>query len=334
MSVAAAPVSLVVSVVTWRAASLTLQCLRALEAQVLADPGARVIVVDNDSQDGTAEAIEQALHANGWSGWVKLIRSPVNGGFAAGNNIAWRDARREHGAIDALLLLNPDTVPRPGMLEAMRRFVAAHPAAGIVGGRCEDPDGTPQQCCFRFPGIVSEFADQLRLGLFDRLFRSRLVRMGNFEEPVEVEWVSGAVMLIRREVIEAIGLMDESYFLYFEETDFTLRARRAGWKTWHLPQARAVHFVGQLTGVRTSNARPRRLPPYWYESRRRYFVLSHGLVCAIAIDVAVLCGNALWSVRRLLERKPAVDPPYWIRDLVSKGVLARGGRGLPPRRIG
>ena len=333
MSTATESVTLVVSIVTWRAAGLTLQCLEALEPQVKADPGTRVIVVDNASGDGTAEAIEAAITERGWSGWLQCIRSPVNGGFAAGNNLAWRQAVREHPSVQYLLLLNPDTVPRAGFLEAMRRFTATQPRAGIVGGRCEDADGTPQECCFRFPGVVSEFADQLRLGLFDRLVAGRLVRMGSFEQPVRAEWVSGAAMLIRREVFDAIGLMDEAYFLYFEETDFTMRARRAGWETWHLPQARVVHFVGQLTGVRTANARPRRLPPYWYESRRRYFVLNQGLLRAVAVDLAVLLGNALWTLRRLVERKPAVDPPHWIGDLLSRGVLTRGGRGLAPRSV-
>lgn len=332
MSGETVPVTLVVSIVTWRAADLTLQCLRALEAQVREDRGARVIVVDNDSQDGTAEKIEAEIGRQGWSSWLKLVRSPVNGGFAAGNNVAWRDAVRECPAMKYFVLMNPDTIPHADVLQALRGFMDAHPRAGIVGGRCEDADGTPQECAFRFPGLVSEFADQLRLGAFDRMIRGRLVRMGHFEQPVEVEWVSGALMAIRRDVVDSIGLMDESYFLYFEETDFTWRARQAGWQTWHLPQARVVHFVGQLTGVRTANARPKRLPPYWYESRRRYFVLNHGLVRAIAIDLAVIAGNALWGLRRLLERKPAVDPPHWIRDLVSRGVLTRGSSGLPPRR--
>ena len=326
------PVTLVISIVTWRAAALTLQCLQALEEQVRADSGARVIVVDNDSRDGTAEAVQAAIEANGWSGWAKLLRSPVNGGFAAGNNMAWRDAVREHVDLRFLLLLNPDTVPRAQMLTSLREFLASSPRAGIVGGRCEEVDGTPQECCFRFPGLISEFADQLRLGAFDRLFRGRLVRMGTFDSPVEAEWVSGAAMLIRREVFEAVGLMDEAYFLYFEETDFTLRARRAGWQTWHVPQARVVHFVGQLTGVRTANAAPKRLPAYWYESRRRYFVLNHGLPYAVAVDCAVLLGNALWRLRRLIERKPDVDPPHWIRDLLAMGVLGRGRHGLPPRK--
>lgn len=331
MSTGGRPVTLVVSIVTWRGAELTLQCLQAIEPQVRGDGAARVIVVDNDSGDGTAEKIADAIASRGWQDWLALVRSPTNGGFAWGNNLAWREAVRGHEALRYFVLLNPDTVPRPGFLATLRGFMDAHPRAGIVGARCEDEDGTPQECAFRFPGITSEFADQLRLGAFDRLVRGRLVRMGAFEQPARVEWVSGAAMAIRREVIEAIGLMDEAYFLYFEETDFTWRARDAGWEVWHLPQARVVHYVGQLTGVRTANARPKRLPPYWYESRRRYFVLNYGLPRAILTDIAVIVGNGLWGLRRLLERKAPSDPPHWIRDLLSKGVLTRGGR-LPPRR--
>jgi N-acetylglucosaminyl-diphospho-decaprenol L-rhamnosyltransferase len=326
-------VKLAISIVTWRASVLTIDCLAALAPEMAATPDARVIVVDNHSGDGTAEAIEEAISKRGWSSWVQLIRSPTNGGFAAGNNLALREALQRYPALEFLMLLNPDTLPRAGSIGAIRGFMEVSPSVGIAGGQCEDPDGTPQECSFRFPGIVSEFSEQVRLGLLDRLVRSRLVRMGSFDVPVEADWVSGAAMMIRRSVFDSVGLMDEGYFLYFEETDFTLRARRAGWRTWHVPQARIVHFVGQSTGVRSADARPRRLPAYWFESRRRYYVLNFGLVYALAVDLAVIAGNALWRVRRILERKPPADPPYWIRDLVSKGVLCRGIRGLSARHI-
>ena len=326
-------VNVVVSIVTWRAARLTIDCLASLVPEVAANPGVRVIVVDNDSGDGTAEAVAQAITSRGWSHWAELVRSPANGGFAAGNNVALRRALQTYPEFEYLLLLNPDTLARPGAIKALVDFMTGSPYAGVAGGRCEDPDGTPQECCFRFPGILSEFSDQLRLGFFDRLVSGYLVRMGTSDQPMEADWVSGAVMIIRRKVFETVGFMDEGYFLYFEETDFTLRAKRAGWRTWHVPQARVVHFVGQITGVRTANERPRRLPAYWYESRRRYFLLNYGMVCSIAVDLAVIFGNALWGIRRAIERKPAVDPPHWIRDLISKGVVGRGSAGLAPRRI-
>jgi GT2 family glycosyltransferase len=326
-------VKVVVSIVTWRAAGLTIACLESLAAELRASPDVRVVVVDNNSGDGTAEAIAAAVELHDWKDRVELIRSPVNGGFAAGNNVVLRHALQRYPEFEFLLLLNPDTQARPGLLGSLVEFMRATPRAGVAGGRCEDPDGTPQECCFRFPGIVSEFSAQLRLGFFDELVASRLVRMGAFENPVAADWVSGAAMLIRRKVFDSIGYMDEGYFLYFEETDFTLRAKRAGWETWHVPQARVIHFVGQLTGVRHADERPKRLPAYWYESRRRYFLLNYGLIYSMAVDVAVILGHALWRIRRTIERKPQVDPPHWIRDLVSRGVLYRGRSGLADRQI-
>jgi N-acetylglucosaminyl-diphospho-decaprenol L-rhamnosyltransferase len=329
----ASPVTTIVSIVTWRAGKLTVECLEALAREMTAAPDVRVFVVDNASGDTTAETVEAAIAARGWGTWATLLRSPVNGGFASGNNLALRQARALHPDFKYFLLLNPDTVVRPGAIMALRDFMATLPGVGIAGGQCEDPDGTPQTCAFRFPGLLTEFGDQLRLGLYDRLIRKHLVRIDTQQHPVEVGWVSGAVMMIRREVFEAIGMMDESYFLYFEETDFSLRALRSGWPTWHVPAARVVHHVGQLTGVRFSNERPARLPPYWFASRRRYFVVNHGLAKAILIDLAVLAGQALWQLRRLVERRPAVDPPHWVGDLLRHGVLRRGARGIAPRKV-
>jgi len=326
-------IKLVVSIVTWRAARLTIDCIASLEAEVSQATDVQVMVVDNDSGDGTAESIAGAIQANGWGAWAELIRSPVNGGFAHGNNIVFREAMRRYPGFEYVLLLNPDTVVRPGALRALRQFMDQSPSVGIAGGRCEDPDGTPQDCCFRFPGIVNQFASELGLGFFDRLIRGQLVRMGNFTHPVEVGWVAGALMMVRRPVFEDIGLMDESYFLYYEETDFSLRARRAGWPTWHVPASRAIHFVGQLTGIQASDRRPGRRPAYLFESRRRYFVLNHGLLYAIILDLAVVSGNLLWKLRRVIQRKPETNPPYWIRDLITLGALGRGGRNLPERQI-
>jgi N-acetylglucosaminyl-diphospho-decaprenol L-rhamnosyltransferase len=326
-------IRLVVSIVTWRAAQLTIDCLASLETEVTASPDIHVYVVDNDSGDGTADAIAAAIASRGWSAWAELIRSPVNGGFAAGNNIVFREALRRYPAFEYVLLLNPDTVVRPGALSVLRQFMDLAPGVGIAGGRCEDPDGTPQDCCFRFPGIISEFSSELRLGLLARLVRGQLVRMGDFEQPVRVGWVAGALMIVRRSVLEDIGLMDEGYFLYYEETDFSLRAQRAGWPTWHVPASRAVHFVGQLTGIQASDPRPKRRPAYLFESRRRYFVLNHGFLYALLLDIGVVFGNLLWKLRRLIERKPELNPPFWIHDLVRLGVLGRGRRNLPERRI-
>lgn len=322
-----------VAIVTWRAAALTIQCLEALEKELQANPDARAIVVDNDSGDGTAEAIEQAIQQRGWGAWAELIRSPRNGGFSFGNNFALRHGLGKFPEFDRFLLLNPDTLIRPGAIQALRRFLDDHPRAAVAGGRCEYADREPQDSAFRFPGIISEFASQLRLGAFDKLFSGCLVITGNHDRPVQVDWVTGALMMIRREVLQTVGYLDEGYFLYYEETDHMFRMRRAGWEVWHVPEARAVHLVGQITGVQSDAGSARRLPGYWFESRRRYFVLNRGLAYAVAVDLAVVVGYGLWQLRRLVERKKEAGPPHWIGDLLSQGALRRGARGLAPRVI-
>jgi N-acetylglucosaminyl-diphospho-decaprenol L-rhamnosyltransferase len=326
-----ARIEVVVAVVTWRAADLTIGCLASVAEEIADHPDLRLIVVDNASGDDTADRIEAAIRERGWSDWAELLRSPRNGGFAAGNNLVVRQAFARYPAFRQVLLLNPDTVVRRGAIAELRRFMAEEPRAGIVGGRCEDPDSTPQVCAFRFPGVMGEFAAQLRLGVVDRLLRRWLIRIDPVDAPLEVGWVAGALMMVRREVFERIGLMDESYFLYYEETDFSLRARRAGWPTWHAPASRAIHFVGQVTGVTARGARPKRLPAYWFESRRRYFVLNHGLAYAVLVDCATIMGSLLWGIRRMIQRRPAIDPPCWIRDLVTRGPITRGSANLPDR---
>lgn len=321
----AEPTRLLVSIVAYKAPELTIACLASIEPELASLPGTRVIVVDNASPDGAAEPVERAIAERGWGGWATLVRAPRNGGFAAGNNIALRLMPAE---AEYALLLNPDTLVRPGALRLLVDFLDAHPEAGIAGGRSEDLDATPQMCCFRFPSATSEALDRLGLGLLDRLFASRVVRLGIPEEPTPVGWVSGAFMLVRRAVIDRIGLMDEGYFLYYEETDFTLRAHRAGWTCWHVPQARIVHLVGQSSGVTVRDGAPRRVPRYWFESRRRYFVLNHGRAYAALVDLLVLACDPIGRLRHWLQRKPQRRPPHYWRDLARHSAMWHGA--VPP----
>jgi N-acetylglucosaminyl-diphospho-decaprenol L-rhamnosyltransferase len=320
-----------VAIVAWKHANLTIDCLRSIAAQIDDLPLWRVYVVDNASPDDSADQVERAIEGEGWGKWATLIRSPVNGGFAAGNNVAIRAAMKLQ-APDYVLLLNPDTIVRPGALKSLLSFMEAHPEIGIAGGRSEFPDGTPQHCCFRFPTAINELSMYLQLGILDRLLRRYLTRIGILEEPSQVDWVSGAFMMVRRAVID-IGLLDEGYFLYYEETDFTLRARRAGWTCWHVPQSRVVHLVGQSSGITTSDEIARRRPQYWFESRRRYFLLNHGRFYAILADLFALTGVALAQVRRVVERKPLRQPRHFFRDLLRYGALLNGRRSLKPRVI-
>src|SRR5687767_9671719 len=151
MSFEANPGRLLISIVAWKGADLTIACLRSIEPELASVPGTRVIVVDNASPDDSAERVAQAIADNQWSGWATLIRANGNHGFAAGNNVAIREMLAEPQPAEFFLLLNPDTIVRPGALRTLVDFLVEHPEAGIAGGRSEDPDATPQMCCFRFP---------------------------------------------------------------------------------------------------------------------------------------------------------------------------------------
>lgn len=318
--------SILVVIVNYRTAKLVVDCLHSLAPEIVDNPGTRVTIVDNASGDGSATTIAAAIAEQGWEDWAELVESPVNGGFAAGVNVGVGPAlARDEVAF--FWLLNPDTVVRPGALAALASFMRAHPAAGIAGSFLEFADGTPWPFAFRFPCLLGEVEQGLRLGLATRLLSRHAVlrRMGS--EPTQVDWVSGASLMVRRSVFEAIGLMDDAYFLYFEETDFCHAANRAGWECWYVPDAKVMHIAGQSTGVTGANAGRQRRPGYWFESRRRYFVKNHGNLYAAATDLAWLAAYAVWTLRRKLTGAQSVDPPGLARDLLWHSPLLRWHSG-------
>jgi N-acetylglucosaminyl-diphospho-decaprenol L-rhamnosyltransferase len=320
-----------VCVVNWRTPQMTVDCLRsiALERERVL---VRVVVVDNASGDGSAEQISAAVHENGWAEWVQVLAAERNGGFAYGNNLAIRAALGADSRAAFFMLLNPDTVVRPQAFRILLDFMHDHPDAGFAGASSEDPDGTRQPCCFRFPSPLGEFAGYARMGVVDRLLKRWRVLVGNPEKPTRVDWVSGACVVIRREVIDQIGLLDECYFLYYEETDFLLRGQRAGWSCWHVPDSRVVHLVGQSTGVHTRDQVPRRLPRYWFESRHRYFAVNYGRAYAVLADVLAALGTLVWRLKRAVQFKTIGDPPHFLADLWRNSALLRGNAPLRPRR--
>jgi len=319
-----------VVIVTFRSTQLTIDCLRSVEAE-RSTPGLslRVIIVDNAS--GDFPILSRAVADNRWSSWVTLLLAPRNGGFAYGNNLGIRLAL-DRGASDYVLLLNPDTQVRHGAIGTLVRFLEANPQAGIAGSSFENMDGSAWSIAFRFPTWISEFCSALDIGPVTRMFsRWRVAReMAHATQPVD--WICGASMLIRSEVFSLIGGMDENYFLYFEETDFCLRARQSGFTTWYVPESRVMHIGGQSTGVTERNVRPKRLPGYWFESRRRYFTMAFGAGHAMAIDLLVLFLYPLgWLKRLALRRRRASIPHFW-RDFARNSVLRPRNRHFPAIR--
>jgi N-acetylglucosaminyl-diphospho-decaprenol L-rhamnosyltransferase len=318
-----------VVIVTYRTAELTIACLRSVQEERQASKAitVRAVVVDNAS--GDAAVIRSALEAEGWQSWVTLIEAPVNGGFAYGNNLGAQHAYAEKSP-DYVYVLNPDTEVRPGAIGSLVRFLEASPQVGIAGGSFEHLDGRIWPIAFRFPTIFSELSHGLQIGIVSRLLQRWTVASPMIQLTQPTDWICGAAMMIRPAVFDRIGGFDENYFLYFEETDFCNRARQAGYATWYVPESRVMHIMGQSTKVTDEKAVLQRFPAYWFQSRRRYFAVSFGVVHAMVIDLVAVLANCLGLMKRLALRRPSV--PYYIRDLIRHSVLWPRNRAFPAVR--
>jgi N-acetylglucosaminyl-diphospho-decaprenol L-rhamnosyltransferase len=318
-----------VVIVNYKTADLTIKCLRTLEPELRELPGARVTLVDNNSGDG--EALSRAITENDWGGWVTLDVADHNGGFACGNNRAIRPTLEAENPPRYVLLLNSDTEARAGSIGALIRFMDDHPEAGIAGSSFENTDGSEWPFAFRFITPLSELDRGLRFGPVSRLLHRHVSpRVMDQTRPQQVDWVAGACMIIRHSLFHKIGLMDEGYFLYFEEVDFCFQARRNGISCWYVPESRIMHIAGQSSDLTQRDRRPPRTPPYWFASRRRYFLKNYGLVGALAADLGFGIGHALWRVRRALFRRRDPDPPHSLGDHWRNSVLLSKNRQLGP----
>lgn len=320
-----------VVIVNYRTGGLVVKSLRSLLPEVQACPGTEVLVVDNCSGDGSFEVIAGAIEAEGWSSWARAMAAEVNGGFSYGNNCGVRPALASGRPPDYFWLLNPDTEVRPGALRALVDFLQAHPRAGIAGGSFEVENGEVWPYAFRFPSIWSELASGLGLRFVGELLKNRTVLLHMSDRVEKVDWLPGSSLLVRREVFEQIGLMDEGFFLYFEETDFCLRAARAGWECWYVPQSRVIHISGQSTGVTGNQAMRNRRPVYWFESRRRYWIKHHGWLYAATTDLVWMLAFCTWKLRKALQRQTDGSPPHYLRDFLHNSALLHTAIPFNPR---
>lgn len=319
---------LFVAIVNYRTPSLTIDCLRSLHIEQQAidarhPDGMQVAVVDSDSQDDSVPRIQAAMDANGWGAWTTLMPLDHNAGFAGANNAAIRMALQSITPPEYVLLLNPDTIVRPGAIAALLDFMENHPEAGVAGSRLEDIEGNAQKSAFRFPSILSEIEAGLRLGVASAVLKRWNVAPATPNDISQADWLSGASLMIRRSVLDDIGLLDDGYFMYYEDTDFCRTARQAGWSCWYVPESRVVHLVSQSSGIESAR-KPR--PAYWFEARRRYFLKNHGPAYALCCDAAWIVAFGLWRIRRAIMRKPDTDPPRLLPDFVRSSVFARGTR--------
>lgn len=305
-------------VLNYRTPDLVVGCLASLTDEI--DPDRHeVVVVDNASPDGSAAKIEAAIEQRGWTRWARVVRSPVNGGFAAGNNVG---VRATTGAIR--VLLNSDTVVRPGAMRTLIGALGDPDGPSMVGPRLEWPDGTGQVSTFRFRTPLTEMIATSRSGLLGDLFLRHVSARELESRADDLDWVSFACVAIRGEVFDRVGDLDETYFMYFEDMDYCRRVRRAGLRVAYEPAARVVHLRGGTSDVKKATRERSRRPGYYYAARSHYFRSWYGLH-------GFVLANALWMVGwvlALIRGRSAAVANEW-RDIWSGPHTGRPG-GSPP----
>ncbi|MDN3513754.1 MAG: glycosyltransferase family 2 protein [Candidatus Brocadia sp.] len=218
-------------IVNWNTRELLLDCIRSIYATVTG-LGYHIHVTDNGSWDDSVKAVHQQFPQ------VHVIENRENRGFAAAVN----QALEENTALYSVLL-NTDTILRKDAIQIMHSFMEQQKDAGIVGAQLQKPDGTRQHSYDNHPTLATELFNKSLLRWF---FPSRYPsKKQSIMHPVEVESVIGACIMVRNEAVRHVGKLDEDYFFFLEETDWCYRMQKAGWKVYHVPDARVVHLGGQ-----------------------------------------------------------------------------------------
>ncbi len=297
-------VQLAAVVINYKTPDLVMQCLSSLLSQ-LDSVTFRVVVVDNCSHDGCVPAIANWIAAHDGKNIVRLIESETNVGFSGGNNLGIRSVDADY-----YLLLNSDTIVRPEAIAKLLATAESNRQAGIISPRLEWPDGTPQVSCFRYLSPMSEFIGAAHTGPITAILKRFDIPLPLSDTIVKPHWTSFACVLLRREMLDKIGLMDDGFFMYFEDVEFCRRARKAGWEIVHDPTARVIHLRGGSSPVKKNALERKRLPRYYYVSRSRYFYLAYG-------RLGMTFGNVLWSLGRCVSK--------------SRELWARRERGVPEK---
>jgi N-acetylglucosaminyl-diphospho-decaprenol L-rhamnosyltransferase len=302
-SMQGSPPLLSVVIVNFRTPGFVIDCLTTLLPELEGLDG-RVVIVDNHSADDSPEIIRAWLEQHDDAGKVLFVQSKDNLGFAGGNNIGIKSCTARH-----YLLLNSDSLIRPGALRIILDTAMRFPEAGLVSPRLEWPDGAGQESCFRFHTPLSELIASSQTGLIESFLSRYIVAWPVQTQIARPEWTSFACVLVRDEVFQQVGLLDDGYFMYFEDVEFCHRARKVGWEIVHNPEARVVHLRGGSSPVKEQTRLKKRVPRYFYESRTRYFYQTYGWLGLTSANLLWWMGRMVSGTRQLLGRpdKAAIE---------------------------
>lgn len=286
------PVDLSIIIVSWNTRDLLIQCLESVwgDAERSSGLGIETWVVDNASADDSVSMVRRRFP------WVCLIENQENVGFARANNQAIRQSKGPY-----VLLLNPDTIVKPGALKTLVEFMVIHPQAGAAGSKLLNPDDTLQPSCYPAPILSREL---WRLFHLDVFWPYGCYRMTDWDvnTPREVDIIQGAALILRREALEQVGLMDENYFMYSEEMDLCYRLQQGGWPLYWVPQSQVVHYGGQSTRQVAA-----KMFLCLYESKLMFIRKHHGKLAAQAYKLILLAATLtrlLFTPLAWLESSP------------------------------
>ncbi|MFN0074342.1 MAG: glycosyltransferase family 2 protein [Chloroflexota bacterium] len=296
-------------VVSFNTAPLLERAILSLQRSASLVQGVEIIVVDNASDDGSAQMVRNRFPG------VRLVQLTRNVGFAAGTNVGLRMARAEQ-----LLLFNPDAELIHNALPTLSSFLVERPWLAAVGPRLIYPDGSQQDSAFRFPSLGQIFLDYFPI--HRRLLQSRLNgRYATTDAPLPIDHPLGACMLISRAALEDVGLLDEGFFMYCEEVDWCMRARLRGWEIYHHPGAVVVHHGGKSTEQR-GGAMYQQL----HASRARFYEKHYGRSFRTLARVISQTGlrREIAHVKRLAKQGALAPERARERIRACRSLLAHG----------
>jgi N-acetylglucosaminyl-diphospho-decaprenol L-rhamnosyltransferase len=282
-----------VVIVTYNSREVIRDCLRSLHEHEGEEVD--VILVDNASDDGTVAFLESEFR------WVRLHREKTNRGLSAGINIGARATKSEY-----IFLLNPDTLLTGPLLDGLAEFMDSDRTIGAAGPKILNSDGTLQLSCRRYPTMWSSLFNRssllTKLAPGNRMSSEYLMTDFDHASVRDVDWLSGAALMVRRSGFEEVGGMDESYFMYFEDVDLCHRLHDAGYRVVYYPEVELVHHISQSSGRlanRTIVERHRAMWRYWRTYRGGNPLRDAAAGAAIAgRGAAQLAGNSLRGLVR------------------------------------
>lgn len=314
------PIRISIVIVNYKTPQMTINCLESIHKNFSKRFSISVYVADNKSGDGSVTLIRRQIEKKKWSSWVSILQLEKNGGFAYGNNQVIRNILKSSDNPKYIWLLNPDTIIYEDACLQLTEFLDKNPMAGLAGSRLEDKNGTPLASAFRAHSFISELIHGAKNTVVSYIFYKWIVPMPASEIPHPADWLPGASIMIKREVFEQVGLLDEEYFMYYEESDFCLKCRRKGWQCWHVPASKVVHFEG-ASSKESPEIKKYAYPASWYESRRHYYRKNYGTAYAAIADLSWLFGHCILNLQTIMGRKTNPFENYSIKMVLKKSPL-------------